>query len=383
MNDERSARDRRPRRAGLTDPRRLRDDPPRRLAARRALPHRPHAWASPSSRQDQPRRLRDADPALRAHRQPRPRARSARSAAWSATWHCRTLPAVPSSAWSAPACGCSWVAAVAASWPRRITWRSAGVGVAGRHRPHARGHGRALECADQPSNEETVPWQPIASFVPEASIPEVAQPLQIQGGLISAGTERLIQSAFDTYSESVTFYDDLADQASGLRAQLHQPEEGEEVAVLVSDRHDNVGMDRVARAIADEAGATVLLDARRRHVDRRAPGRRSASTRSTRPSKASTTSTSPLATTTKGPSSAATSTTSVSPSSTVRWSSRPVAFDCLESPTRGPAGSGTGETLVGLSLDGAGCSAGRHRMRGRRSWRTRKHVDGPRRQPRP
>ncbi len=142
-----------------------------------------------------------------------------------------------------------------------ITWRSAGVGVVV---AAALTFAVTLEpwnAPDQPSNEETVPWQSIASFVPEASIPEVAQPLQIQGGLISASTERLIQSAFDTYSESVTFYDDLADQASGLRAELHQPEEGEEVAVLVSDRHDNVGMDRVARAIADEAGATVLFDA--------------------------------------------------------------------------------------------------------------------------
>jgi predicted phosphodiesterase len=31
--------------------------------------------------------------------------------------------------------------------------------------------------------------------------------------------------------------------------------------VLVSDRHDNIGMDEVVRAVADEAGATVVLDA--------------------------------------------------------------------------------------------------------------------------
>ena len=33
------------------------------------------------------------------------------------------------------------------------------------------------------------------------------------------------------------------------------------MAVLVSDRHDNIGMDEVVRAVADEAGATVVLDA--------------------------------------------------------------------------------------------------------------------------
>ena len=33
------------------------------------------------------------------------------------------------------------------------------------------------------------------------------------------------------------------------------------MAVLVSDRHDNIGMDEVVRKVADAAGATVVLDA--------------------------------------------------------------------------------------------------------------------------
>ena len=33
------------------------------------------------------------------------------------------------------------------------------------------------------------------------------------------------------------------------------------MALLVSDRHDNIGMDRVARAIGEAAGASVVLDA--------------------------------------------------------------------------------------------------------------------------
>ena len=33
------------------------------------------------------------------------------------------------------------------------------------------------------------------------------------------------------------------------------------MALLVSDRHDNIGMDAVARAIGDAGGATVVLDA--------------------------------------------------------------------------------------------------------------------------
>ena len=42
---------------------------------------------------------------------------------------------------------------------------------------------------------------------------------------------------------------------------LREPEEGDTVVALVSDRHDNIGMDPVARAIADAGGATAVFDA--------------------------------------------------------------------------------------------------------------------------
>jgi hypothetical protein len=42
---------------------------------------------------------------------------------------------------------------------------------------------------------------------------------------------------------------------------VRRPGEDETVAVLVSDRHDNIGMDEVVREVADVAGATVVLDA--------------------------------------------------------------------------------------------------------------------------
>ncbi len=103
-------------------------------------------------------------------------------------------------------------------------------------------------------------WQPIAVLLPEATIPPKAKALEVQAGLTTAGSKRLIESAFDTYRKSVTFYDDLLEASQGLGDQLRQPEEGEQVAILVSDRHDNVGMDPVVRAIADEGSATVLFD---------------------------------------------------------------------------------------------------------------------------
>jgi predicted phosphodiesterase len=55
------------------------------------------------------------------------------------------------------------------------------------------------------------------------------------------------------------FYDAAAHDAA--RLDLREPQDGETVVALVSDRHDNIGMDGVARAIADAGGATAVFDA--------------------------------------------------------------------------------------------------------------------------
>ena len=108
---------------------------------------------------------------------------------------------------------------------------------------------------------ETDTWQPIADAVPDVSVPGEAEPLQIESGLITSGTRRLVESAVDSYQRSLHFYRALVDEAPTLEAQLHQPADGEVVGLLVSDRHDNIGMDPVARAVADQGDATFLLDA--------------------------------------------------------------------------------------------------------------------------
>jgi hypothetical protein len=75
----------------------------------------------------------------------------------------------------------------------------------------------------------------------------------------TAGGRRLIESAVDTYDKSRTFYESAALDAA--RLELREPQEGDTVVALVSDRHDNIGMDGVARAIADAGGATGVFDA--------------------------------------------------------------------------------------------------------------------------
>jgi len=122
-------------------------------------------------------------------------------------------------------------------------------------------------AATQPWNQadddftHEILWQSIGAALPDIPIPDEAKKIQVEGGLMTSGTKRLAESAFDTYSRSLNFYNDVYEAAQDLGPSLHQPAEDETVVLLVSDRHDNVGMDKVARAIADAGGATVLFDA--------------------------------------------------------------------------------------------------------------------------
>lgn len=106
-----------------------------------------------------------------------------------------------------------------------------------------------------------VEWQPVGQALPGVSIPEAAQQIEVQAGLMTTGTRRLAQSALDTFARSRAFYDEVVAAVNTTDLGLRQPADDETVAILVSDRHDNVGMDPVARAIADQGGATVLFDA--------------------------------------------------------------------------------------------------------------------------
>lgn len=111
-----------------------------------------------------------------------------------------------------------------------------------------------------PEAVEKDSWTPLTQAMPELPIPADLAQVEIQKGLITQGTRRLVASAFDTYDRSVAFYSRVAEAAGGIGPELHQPAVGETVGVLVTDRHDNIGMDKVVRAVADEAGATAVLD---------------------------------------------------------------------------------------------------------------------------
>jgi len=104
-------------------------------------------------------------------------------------------------------------------------------------------------------------WIPLATALPEVTIPPEMDGIEVQGGLLTQGTRRLIASAFQGFSDGKEFYDKLVEQAPEAAAQLRPPLLGQSIAVLVSDRHDNIGMDEVVRAVADGVGVTAILNA--------------------------------------------------------------------------------------------------------------------------
>ena len=110
------------------------------------------------------------------------------------------------------------------------------------------------------TQEEQGTWQTLAELAgPDVELPAEVRDIEVRSGPVTTQSKRLVLSAIDTYDKSKEFYSTAAEGAADL--DVRQPEDGETVALLVSDRHDNIGMDRVARAIGDAAGATVVLDA--------------------------------------------------------------------------------------------------------------------------
>lgn len=104
-------------------------------------------------------------------------------------------------------------------------------------------------------------WQPLTALFPEAASVPGLDRVQIADSAETRGAASLIQGAIDTYRASLDFYSELADGVPAIADRLRQPEGDETVALLVSDRHDNIGMDATITAIAKAGGASVLIDA--------------------------------------------------------------------------------------------------------------------------
>jgi len=108
---------------------------------------------------------------------------------------------------------------------------------------------------------QSATWVDLPDALPDVTVPSDLREVQVQSAVLTQNTKQLIADAFGSYDRSKAFYQALVDKAPQYAAQLRVPVEGQTVAVLVSDRHDNIGMDEVVRTFADLAGATAIIDA--------------------------------------------------------------------------------------------------------------------------
>ena len=138
----------------------------------------------------------------------------------------------------------------------------------------SRGAGR------EPTGRRPSTWMPLAgrSSARRAGARARLTEVEVRGDVTTAETRRLIESAIDTYDKS---QDVLRQRAATPRptSTCASPRRARPSSRWSRDRHDNIGMDAVARAIGRRGRRDRRLRRRRRHLDRRAAGRRSASTR--------------------------------------------------------------------------------------------------------
>ncbi|MDX2969666.1 metallophosphoesterase [Kribbella solani] len=104
-------------------------------------------------------------------------------------------------------------------------------------------------------------WTPLAKLLPELDLDARLQGVEVASGFSTTGGVGVIKTAVETYQRSTRFYGQLTDKVGGVSSQIHQPSKDETVAIQVNDRHDNIGMDPFAAAVAKAAGAKLLIDA--------------------------------------------------------------------------------------------------------------------------
>jgi predicted phosphodiesterase len=113
----------------------------------------------------------------------------------------------------------------------------------------------------RPADVPPTAWRPLAELLPEIPLDERLQGVEVAAGFSTTGGVGVIRTAVETYQRSTRFYGQLKDRVGDVAGEIHQPGEGQKVAIQVSDRHDNIGIDGFAAEVAKVAGAKLLIDA--------------------------------------------------------------------------------------------------------------------------
>lgn len=119
----------------------------------------------------------------------------------------------------------------------------------------------ALVLVSLPERQDEAPrpaWASVRTIFPQLPADPMLDRLELAQGTATDNSRALVEGALYLYQDSVSFYGALEEQAQ--QVSVREPEDGETTALVVTDRHDNIGMDPVVRNIADRAGARLLID---------------------------------------------------------------------------------------------------------------------------
>ena len=104
-------------------------------------------------------------------------------------------------------------------------------------------------------------WVTLPDALPGVTVPGDLRRVEVQNAVFTQSTKGLVSDLFGYYDRSKAFYQALVEKVPDAARALHPPADGQTVAVLVSDRHDNINMDAVVREFAEQAGASAVIDA--------------------------------------------------------------------------------------------------------------------------
>ncbi|UYM07157.1 metallophosphoesterase family protein [Solicola gregarius] len=113
----------------------------------------------------------------------------------------------------------------------------------------------------EPESAADSGWRPVPDVIPGTGDIEELDRIELSTGSATRGGVTLIEGALQTYRESQEFYGDMEDRVPEIAKDIRKPDDEQTLAVLISDRHDNIGMDPVVAAIAREARAELIIDA--------------------------------------------------------------------------------------------------------------------------
>ncbi|MEI2819017.1 MAG: metallophosphoesterase [Marmoricola sp.] len=108
------------------------------------------------------------------------------------------------------------------------------------------------------ANDSKAHWVRLGTFV-DVPIPKDLQYVEINSDVTTEQYKKLVTSALSIYDKSEVRYSAAIKRLADVEG-IRVPSADETVAILLTDRHDNIGMDAVSRAVADKAKASVVFD---------------------------------------------------------------------------------------------------------------------------